>query len=350
MRISEIRDPILFQRLVRKLMICEFGSNYQVVDDSGGDGGMDGFNRSTGDLHAIYCPAKPTSAEYSRKFKSDLQKAVVLRDEKQYPIKRFVFVSPEPLREPDQRLLRDLALAQGFEDGINLSAEHLEGLFARHAEIAPQFLELSYPQIEQKLDRVVHFLEELWGFQSSTNKSREAKGTKSTITGAAAQVLALIVEAANRNLDKFPEADEVMQVLGLSAAQYREAIEELAALGLVVPSANVNHASGYIRAQIRPAAFVQVAPQILAEIDIRAELEKLLDTFNSGNGEYILAEDILKISSVPLSRAQILIDFLKERLLVDTSGMAYGDGLHFYYGRILPLGKRVVEGRDPLPK
>ena len=41
MRISDIRDPNLFQRLVRKLMIAEHGFDYQVVDDSGGDGGLD---------------------------------------------------------------------------------------------------------------------------------------------------------------------------------------------------------------------------------------------------------------------------------------------------------------------
>jgi len=39
MRIAEIGDPSFFQRLVRKLMICEHGVEYQAVDDSGGDGG-----------------------------------------------------------------------------------------------------------------------------------------------------------------------------------------------------------------------------------------------------------------------------------------------------------------------
>jgi hypothetical protein len=167
MKIPDIRDPSLFQRLVRKLMICEHGADYQVVDDSGGDGGLDGFNRSTGELHAIYCPEKPTTARFAQKFRSDLEKAVSLRDTKQYAIKTFVFVTPEPLREPDQRTLRDLAQNKGFDDGINLSGEHLEVLLTQHMEVLPQFPEISYAQIEQKLDYVVDLLQRLQPTQSS---------------------------------------------------------------------------------------------------------------------------------------------------------------------------------------
>ena len=72
MRIAEIKDPNFFQRLVRELMICEHGIEYQVVDDSGGDGGLDGFNRATGDLHAFYCPEKPLVARFRHKFQHDL--------------------------------------------------------------------------------------------------------------------------------------------------------------------------------------------------------------------------------------------------------------------------------------
>jgi hypothetical protein len=41
-----MRDRNLFQRLVRKQILCEHGTTYQVVDDSGGDGGLDKFNRA----------------------------------------------------------------------------------------------------------------------------------------------------------------------------------------------------------------------------------------------------------------------------------------------------------------
>jgi hypothetical protein len=152
-------------------MICEHGVEYQVVDDSGGDGGLDGFNRATGDLHAFCCPEKPLVARFRQKFKDDLEKARQLRDEKGYPIKRFVFITPEALREPDQRMIRDCARETGFDDGINMSAEHLEVLLTRNMEIVPQFPELSYPQIEQKLDRVLNVVEQMQRSQESVPRS-----------------------------------------------------------------------------------------------------------------------------------------------------------------------------------
>jgi hypothetical protein len=104
-------------------MICKHGVEYQVVDDLGRDGGLDGFNRATGDLHAFYCPEKQLAARFRQKFKDDLEKPRQLRDEKRYPIKRFVFITPEALREPDKRMIRDSARETGFDDGINMSAE-----------------------------------------------------------------------------------------------------------------------------------------------------------------------------------------------------------------------------------
>jgi len=52
-------------------------------------------------------------------------------------------------------MLRDRARETGFENGINMSAEHLEVLLARNMEILFQFPELSYPQIEPKIDHVL---------------------------------------------------------------------------------------------------------------------------------------------------------------------------------------------------
>jgi hypothetical protein len=139
MQISEIRDPHLFQALVRKLMLAEHGPAYQVVDDAGGDGGLDGFVRTSGELHAMYCPERPDSARYERKFKSDLEKAKRLRDEAGYPVRSFAFITPAPMREPVQRKLRDAAQAAGFADGINLSGEYLDVLMWRHPAVAGDF-------------------------------------------------------------------------------------------------------------------------------------------------------------------------------------------------------------------
>jgi hypothetical protein len=163
MRISDIRSPDLFQRLVRILFVAERGEAYQVVDDSGGDSGLDGFDRQSGQLHAVYCPEKPESANFRSKFRSDLKKAVRLRDELHYAVRIFVFITHVPLREPDQRLLRDEALQVGFIDGINLADEYLEALLARHPELHVLFPELQYSKILEKLEKIDEGIKTLLG-------------------------------------------------------------------------------------------------------------------------------------------------------------------------------------------
>ncbi len=327
-------------------MICEHGIEYQVVDDSGGDGGLDGFNRTTGDLHAFYCPEKPVVARFRQKFQDDLAKARQLRDEKQYPIKRFIFITPEALREPDQRMLRDFARDTGFEDGINMSEEHLEVFLARNMEILPQFPELSYPHIEQKLDHVLSIVEQIQRSQESISRAQPT----SKITGAAAQILMLAVKAANKAIAGMVEAEEIIRILDFTKDQYKDGVEELDALGVIDIFRSANAPAGYQRVRIRRDAFVQVAPQVLSGVDTKSELRKLLEAFGSGGGEYVFPTDILQNSSVPLARAQVLIDYLEEHNFIETAGMSsQSDSLLFHYGRILPLGKRVLEGKDPLP-
>ena len=346
MRISEIRDPNLFQRLVRKLMIAEHGLDYQVVDDSGGDGGLDGFHRTTGDLHAFYCPEKPSTGRYRAKFRNDLEKVKLLRDEKQYPIKRFVFVTPEAMREPDQRMLRDLARQNGFNDGINMSAEYLEVLLAQNMEIVHQFPELSYPQVVQKIDHLIKVVEQMQLAEGSTSTSESAP----KVTDAAAKILARAVKAANKAIEGKVEAEEIIRIFDLTKEQYRDAVEELDALGVIGVSKNVNAPGGYQRVWIGAAAFVQAAPQVLTGVDIKGELQNLLQAVGSGGGEYVSAKDILERSSVPLARAQILVDYLEQHNLVKTAGLSsYSDSLLFHYGHILPLGKRILQGKDELP-
>ena len=170
MQIEEIRSPELFQRLVRKLFTSELGTDYRLVDDSGGDGGLDGYDKKRKHLHAIYCPKKPNSADFRRKFKSDLEKVKTLRDEKGYDINVFVFITPQPLREPEIRELRDKAFDYGFLDGISLSNEYLETLFRKHPEIVDDFPELNYPRIEQELHQINETLRSLKRLQKDAKE------------------------------------------------------------------------------------------------------------------------------------------------------------------------------------
>lgn len=155
MEISDYRNPEEFQALVRTLMLVRFGpERYQVVDDSGGDGGLDGFDRENGVLHAVYCPEKPertTPARLASKYRGDLKKAVVLRDKHRYPIRVFAFVTPQTLREPDQRAVREAAIEAGFDDGICIGGEALGVTLNQHPELVERFPDLAFPRLERQL-------------------------------------------------------------------------------------------------------------------------------------------------------------------------------------------------------
>ncbi|HEX8211773.1 MAG TPA: hypothetical protein VF584_16480 [Longimicrobium sp.] len=175
MQIREIRDPALFQAMVRALMVAERGvSNYQVVDDAGGDGGLDGFDRSNGELHAVYCPTKPERLEVERdriirKIRSDLRKAVALRDEGAYPVQVFAFVTPSTLREPLQRLVRDEAKTAGFTDGICIAGESLETLLGRHPYVLEQFPAIALPRLAPQIASIEEALTRLAGNAAGTD-------------------------------------------------------------------------------------------------------------------------------------------------------------------------------------
>jgi hypothetical protein len=165
MEVWEYRNPEQFQALVRALMLAEFGAaRYQVVDDSGGDGGLDGFDRVEGILHAIFCPEKPeklTPARFAAKYTGDLAKAVRLRDELGYGIRVFALVTPHTLREPDQRAVRDAAIAAGFEGGVCISGEALAVVLERHRYLIERFPELALPRLEPQLDAIRREMERL---------------------------------------------------------------------------------------------------------------------------------------------------------------------------------------------
>lgn len=139
MRVADVTAPHRFQALVRELMRAEHGPAYQVVDGAAGDGGLDGFVRTSGQFQATYCPRKPETARYARRFKAEIEKARRFRDETGHPVRSFAFITPTPMREPLRRQLRDAALALGFDDGVNLSGEDLDALLGRHPAISNDF-------------------------------------------------------------------------------------------------------------------------------------------------------------------------------------------------------------------
>ncbi len=183
MRIREIDVPEVFQRLVHAILVATFGDEIEVVDDSGGDGGLDAYHRPTGTLYAIYCPEKRPvdGAAYEREIKSDLKKATTLREEKGYAINRWIFVTPEDLREPMQRIVRDRA-AETRMEGICFGETHLRDLFLRHQHLHGLFPDLINPSIVERLSAVERGLIEL-------ARTREPMDQPGTVTQRAERLL-----------------------------------------------------------------------------------------------------------------------------------------------------------------
>jgi len=94
-RIREIRNAQYFQDFCQQLLAAEY-EDFQAIDDSRGDRGSDGYVPSKRRLFAIYCPeSHPTPDKYYKdKIRSDLGKAVRLRDEFGYEIDDWMFLTP----------------------------------------------------------------------------------------------------------------------------------------------------------------------------------------------------------------------------------------------------------------
>lgn len=125
----------------------------QIVRDNSGDKGMDAYVPSARALYAAYCPeVAPTPKKYyQRKVRSDLKKAVNLRDNLGYAIDHWVFLTPAPLEEGLHRYLAEKAKTAGFVTGTNQSEIHLVNLLTKHAHLRSQFPELIIPDIESLL-------------------------------------------------------------------------------------------------------------------------------------------------------------------------------------------------------
>jgi hypothetical protein len=155
LRISEIRNPDLFQSLCQQLLVAEYPDT-QIVDDSSGDRGIDAYVPSTRTLYAMYCPEKtPTPKKYFQdKIRDDVEKAVNLRDKLGYDISHWIFLTPTPLAESLHRDLKALAQQSGFMSGANQAEAHLTNLLAKHRHVRSVFSQLITPDLEAQLEKI----------------------------------------------------------------------------------------------------------------------------------------------------------------------------------------------------
>jgi len=155
-RISQINSPDIFVKLCKSLFSAEFNEDFQTIDDSGGDGGNDGYSAKEEILFQIYCPKKPekiNDSKYREKIKTDLGKAKTLSESREYKIKKWIFVTPGELRENVQTYIRIEAKKCGFV-GISWSAPKLEQLLLKHSYIKSQFPDLILPDLEHQHEEI----------------------------------------------------------------------------------------------------------------------------------------------------------------------------------------------------
>ena len=178
----------------------------------------------------------------------------------------------------------------------------------------------------------------------------EAAGGVAKITGDRGRVLAVAVRYANEHVVGHCDADETIQALGITADAYRESVQELDALYAVTSYGNGNHASGYGGVSVKPAVFMELVGQVVPGVAPERELGELLAVFHrSSNDQWVPREDFEALG-IPTPRAQHLLQYLEDEGLVELLGPGTGvDRLMFLNVRLLPRGRRVLRGDEPLP-
>jgi hypothetical protein len=152
-RISLIKSPDYFTELCQSLFAVEY-EDFDVVDDSGGDGGNDGYTKQKQILFQLYCPKRPPrpDSDYIEKITDDLKKAKKLADSG-YDIRTWIFVTPAKLREPVLKHIREEAKKYGFE-GFAWTSVKLDSLLAKHNELRSKFSDLFEAEIEKTVNQI----------------------------------------------------------------------------------------------------------------------------------------------------------------------------------------------------
>jgi len=147
MKISEFTNPEEFQRFCHLLFSAE-NNDFQSIDDSGGDLGIDGYIQGNA-IFMMYCPEKPqknTSKNQKRKISSDITKASNTIRQRGLTIKNLIFVTPMNLRADVILFLEEQCKLFNLR-GISYGEDKLIELAAKHPHIQKQFPFLIIPDI-----------------------------------------------------------------------------------------------------------------------------------------------------------------------------------------------------------
>jgi hypothetical protein len=192
-------------------------------------------------------------------------------------------------------------------------------------------------------------LEQHLGSLGNRIAALEASGSAVRISGERAQILAAATRYANDHVVGYCDADDTIGELGLDAKTYREAVQELAELGLVISHVNLNHASGFGGVSVRPAVFVDLVNQVVSGAVVERELGEILDVFRrTKNPDWVLRAEFEALQ-MPTARAQHLLEYLEEEELLELVGPADSvERLMFLNVRLKARGRRILRGDEVL--
>jgi len=161
-QIAIMTNPQEFTRLCNSIFTSHYGDDFQVIDGTRSDEGNDGYVRSEKRMFAIYCPIKPekkTDSDYLEKIKSDMQKAVLLRDAAKFIIKHWTFVTPRKLSSTIIAKMEKLGAAYGFV--VNqLEATYLANELYKNPHLFEAFPQLYVQRIDSKLDEIMDYIKQ----------------------------------------------------------------------------------------------------------------------------------------------------------------------------------------------
>lgn len=197
-------------------------------------------------------------------------------------------------------------------------------------------------ELRRLLDRTASIEDRVDALEASSTPVRR-------ITGDRLKVLVSSVTTEANNFYEWAGADEVMNYWDLTADEYRKAARELEALGLVRVHANGNHPSGIARTQLEPEAFLRVGPAMLEDVSVGEEFLRVLRTAEGAGGDWVIANDVLKESGVPLPRFDLYVRAGEALDLLEGGGSGTRPYFPYFHLTVTPLGRRVLRGDDPQP-
>lgn len=157
--IINIVSPDEFASLCQKILVAEY-PDFDVIDDSAGDGGNDGYSKSAKILWQLYCPEKDNLSikeqkeRYQSKIRNDLKKAQKLRDEKRYLIDTWIFTTTKPLTEDLHTYLRTKATEYNFSCAV-WSSTKLHELLSKHEHVEDQFPHLVLAKTHKLVEKMI---------------------------------------------------------------------------------------------------------------------------------------------------------------------------------------------------